>query len=49
MDLYAAIGKVDESLGLAPSLSDPAPADVPTVADNNRALADIQRMMGGIR
>ena len=45
IDLASAVEKVNESIHLkvAPAVTE----RTPTVVDNDRALADLQRMMGG--
>ena len=45
MDLLTATSKVNESLGVE---AQPAP-NLPTPVDNAKALAELQKMMGGIR
>ena len=43
MDMLSAVAKVDESIGLTTSVAaQPAAAGVPTAADNDRALAELQ-------
>ena len=48
MDLLTAIEKVAESIGL--TIPEPAVATekIPTAADNDRALAELKKMMGGL-
>jgi hypothetical protein len=45
MDLLTATSNVDQSLGLD-ALEAP---NLPTPVDNARALAELQKMMGGVR
>lgn len=45
MDLLSATSKVDETLGLDAL---PAP-NLPTPVDNSKAMAELQKMMDGIR
>ena len=45
MDLLTATTKVNESLGLD---AQPAP-NLPTPVDNAKALAELSKLMGGIR
>jgi len=49
MDMLSAVAKVDESIGLTVSGAQPAVAGVPTAADNDRALAELQAQLKRVK
>ena len=49
MDMLSAVAKVDESIGLTPSFAQPAATGVPTAADNDRALAELQAQLKRVK
>jgi len=49
LDVFSAMAKVDESIGLAVAGPQPAVVGVPTAADNDRALAELQAQLKRVK
>jgi len=50
MDMLSAVAKVDESIGLKTAVAaQPAVAGVPSAADNDRALAELQAQLKRVK
>ena len=49
MDMLSAVAKVDESIGLTSAFVQPAAAGVPSAAENDRALAELQAQLKRVK
>ena len=47
-DFISAVDQADQSIGLSLAVEGPQPERVPTAAENDRALAELQKLMGGV-